>query len=86
MESRAFIKHASVLIKKIEDSRNQLMNAVDLHTFKEATQKEINQLFSGLQNPTLPSGYRLRDICLRNGFTVDQKVIVRLSQFDHNLN
>jgi hypothetical protein len=83
MESRAFIRHAAALIKKIEDSRNQMLNAVELHSFKEATQKEITALFNGLQNPTLPSGYRLRDVCLRNGFFVDQKVQIRLSSFEH---
>ena len=83
MESRAFIRHASTLIAKIENNRNQMMNAVELYTFKETTQKEISQLFSGLHNPTLPSAYRLRDVCLRHGYSVDQKVQTNLGKFEH---
>ena len=83
MESRAFIKHATTLIKKIENSRNTLFNAVELHTFRENTQKEITNLFKGLHNPTLPTAYRLRDTALRNGFTVGQEMQVRLAQLEH---
>ena len=60
-----------------------MLNAVELHSFKEATQKEITTLFKGLQNPTLPSAYRLRDVCLRNGYTVGHEVQIRLSSFEH---
>lgn len=75
MESRAFIKAAGATIAKLVQSSPRDEN-------RDALQREVNQLFSGLQNPTLPSAYRLRDAALRNGFNVDQKVLQRLSQFE----
>ena len=44
------------------------------------TQKDINQLFIGLQNPTLPSAHKLRDVAIAAGFTVDQRVQDRLAR------
>ena len=83
MESRAFIRSATTLVSKIETGRHNIGTAVELHTQREATQKEITQLFAGLQNPTLPSAYRLRDVSLRHGFTVDAKVQHNLAKFEH---
>ena len=82
MESRAFIKTATSLMKKIEEFHN-IGSAEEIRVLREAIQKEINQLFNGLQNPTLPTAYRLRDVSLRNGFSVDSKVQHRLSQYEY---
>lgn len=82
MESRAFIRSAAEVIKKIEDGQNTIGTAEELRAQREATQKEVSQLFMGLQNPTLPSAYRLRDVALRAGFYVDPKVQHRLTQFE----
>ena len=46
-------------------------------------QKRVNSLFSGLQNPTLPSAFRLRDAAYDAGLQVDGRVLQRLSQFEH---
>jgi len=83
MESRAFIKATAALIRKIEESQSTIESADDLRIRRELLQKEVTQLFNGLQNPTLPSAYRLRDTALRNGFSVDTKTQHRLSQYEH---
>lgn len=77
MESRAFIKQAATLIDKL----NKEVASDTLPD--EATQKEVSQLFSGLQNPTLPSAYRLRDAATAAGYTVSQAVLQRLAQFEN---
>lgn len=73
MESRAWIKYAA------EAATKMTAEEVD----RDAVQKEINQLFGSLQNPTLPSAYRLRDLALSKGYAVDAKVQNRLSQFEN---
>ena len=82
MESTAFIRAAKVLIENIENNRNTIGTAVDLQNQREDTQNALGQLFSGLQNPTLPSAFRLRDTALRNGFFVNPKVLNDLARFD----
>ena len=79
MESRAFIKHAATLIEKIE--ANPAHNVND--DTAQSVQKEINQLFSGLHNPTLPSAYRLRDAAQAAGYSVASGVLQRLAQFEN---
>jgi hypothetical protein len=73
MESRIFIKTAALLAQRIKD-----------HALLAATVKEdreaVSAAFSGLQNPTLPSAYKLRDVALDNGFWVDPRVQHRLTQ------
>lgn len=86
MESRAFIKHANTLINNIKD--HALVASFGGMTqggpdARQQLQKEINQLFGSLQNPTLPTAYRLRDTALAAGFSVDQRVQQRLSQFEN---
>lgn len=83
MESRAFIKNAQLLIKEIKD--NALAASTLGSTYadqKPRLQKEVGQLFSGLQNPSLPSAYQLRDAALDAGYTVDPRVLHRIGQFD----
>jgi septation ring formation regulator EzrA len=75
MESRAFIKYAKQLVKKIE------LNEAEER--RGDVQKEINQLFAGLQNPSLPSAYELRDVALKHGYNVDSKVQHRLTTLEH---
>lgn len=86
MESRAFIRSANTLIRNIKDI-NLVESVRDTSTGgpdpRHALQKEINQLFAALQNPTLPTAYKLRDAALENGFSVDHKVQHRLSQFEN---
>ena len=83
MQSQAFIKAAATLIAKIEASQHTFGTQEDLRNQRDGLQKEIGQLFSGLQNPTLPSAYRLRDAALRAGFHVQPLVMQRLAQFEH---
>lgn len=40
-------------------------------------------MFIGLQNPTLPSAYRLRDAAIAAGYTVPEKVKQTLAFFDN---
>lgn len=81
MDSRQFIKVATSLVQRIKDSA--LVSSVmdgDNREEDEAIQKQINAVFSGLQNPTLPSAYKLRDVALQHGFAVDSRVQHRLTQ------
>ena len=83
MESRAFIKNAQALIKEIKD--NSLAASTLGSTYadqKPRLQKEVSHLFSGLQNPSLPSAYQLRDAALNAGYTVNPQVLHRIGQFD----
>lgn len=83
MNSQAFIKSAHALITQIRDQQvvSQTLGKVDPER-RQQLQKEINSLFSGLQNPTLPTAYRLRDAALAAGFQVDSRVLQRLSQHE----
>jgi hypothetical protein len=82
MESRAFIRQSSTLVRKIYESQNTIGTAEQLRIQRENLQTEIRQLFAGLQNPTLPSAYRLRDTAMRYGFVVDAKILHRLAQLE----
>jgi hypothetical protein len=78
MESRTFIRYAAGLVKVIEETHNTIGTAVELREQRE----EVQQLFAALQNPTLPSAFKLRDAALRNGFQVDPKVLNEMSRFE----
>ena len=82
MESRAFIRYAAGLIEVIEETHDTIGTAVELREQREEVQRDINQLFAGLYNPTLPSAFKLRDAALRNGFQVNPKVLNDLSRFE----
>lgn len=75
MESRAFIRHAQSLISRISNNAVDGVEENHLHL-----QKEITNLFSGMQNPTLPSASRLCAAALAAGFTVKPEVQNRLAQ------
>jgi hypothetical protein len=79
MESRAFIKVATALIERL----NRMPAHSATREEEQAMQKEVNQAFVGLQNPTLPSAYKLRDAALAAGYNVSHQVQQRLSQFEH---
>jgi hypothetical protein len=82
MESRTFIRYAAGLVKVIEETHNTIGTAVELREQREEVQQDIKQLFAALQNPTLPSAFKLRDAALRNGFQVDPKVLNEMSRFE----
>lgn len=75
MDSRLFIKAAGPLIARIE-SLGQ--SGEDQAT----VQKEVHQLFGGLQNPSLSAAYKLRDAALAAGLTVAPKVLAEIGRFD----
>jgi len=81
MESRSFIREAKVLI---EDINAPVSNgsADEIAAHRKDLQRRISSLFSGLQNPTLPSAFNLRDAALANGFVVAPPVLQRLASFD----
>ena len=80
MESRQFIKTSQALVTRIKDFA--LLVAIGTHDQSEgeSIQKAVNGAFSGLQNPTLPSAYKLRDAALDNDFYVDPRVQHRITQ------
>lgn len=80
MESRTFIKLAAKLRERItlaalvsagqsDEQQRQSHNEI---------QKEVNQLFAGLHNPTLPSAGKLRDIASTHGYSIEPKIHHRL--------
>ena len=83
MESRVFIQSAGVLIEKIKKAQQTVGQAYELRAAHDALQKEIDQLFAGLQNPTLPSAFKLRDTSLRNGYSIDNRVLNNLARFEY---
>ncbi len=80
MESRAFIRHANVLKVKIKDLAVNFGRPEEIKSTRDSLQKELNQLFAGLQNPTLPSAGKLCSAALAAGFTVKPEMQHRLQQ------
>ncbi len=82
MESRAFIRTATTLVGKIQGFTQTAGNPDEVRAARDTLQKEINQAFTGLQNPTLPSASKLCAAALAAGFTVKPDVQHRLTQAD----
>lgn len=82
MDSRVFIKNAQALIKEIKDNQVAVSTLSGYADQRPRLQKEVNSLFSGLQNPSLPLAYKLRDAALEAGLTVNPQVLHRIGQFD----
>lgn len=82
MESRGFIKEATVLIEDIKTFQVSFLSSDDEMVQGTALQKRIANAFGGLQNPTLPSAYKLRDAALGAGFFVEPKRQHWLAQFE----
>ena len=91
MESTQFIKHAGILAKRIGLLSGNWTPDPDtdkafLRLYKEnfsgdtpeILQKDVDRLFNGMLNPTLPSAYKLRDAALASGLRVDQQVQKRI--------
>jgi len=49
---------------------------------KEDLQKEINQMMSGMQNPSLPSAARLAAIAQDHGYTISAAAKSKLEQVE----
>jgi hypothetical protein len=82
MESRAFIREARVLIEDITAPNPFGATLEEEVARNKDLQKRITNLFQGLQNPTLPSAFNLRDAALAHNFSVNPQVLHRLQQFD----
>jgi len=83
MQSLMFIKEAAVLIDDIKAFKAAYLSPEDEQVQGAALQKRTNALFSGLQNPTLPSAYNLRDACAEVGLFVNPQVLHRLASFEN---
>lgn len=82
IESRAFITEAATLIADIKSFQAAYLTPEDEMSQGTSLQKRINQSFLGLQNPTLPSAYKLRDAALGAGFFVEPKRQHWLASFE----
>ena len=80
MESRAFIRAANTLAKQVRDYRTQDAVFGGNGQQRAALQKEINNLFSSLQNPTLLAAVNLRNDAQDAGFHINPAVLARLRQ------
>jgi hypothetical protein len=83
MDSRIFIRDAEMLISDIAIFKQAALTEEDEVNQGNALQKRTNALFTGLQNPTLPSAYKLRDAALEVGIHVDPRVLQRIASFDN---
>ena len=82
MESRAFIAEAATLMEDIKTFQASYLSPEEEMIEGTALQKRVNQAFMGLQNPTLPSAYKLRDVALGAGFFVEPKRQHWLASFE----
>ena len=80
MESRAFIRAANTLAKQVRDYRTKEVVLGSNGQQRQALQKEINSLFSALQNPTLLAAANLRDAAIDADFRINPAVMTRLRQ------
>ena len=80
MESRAFIRAANTLAKQVRDYRTKEVVLGSNGQQRQALQKEINSLFSALQNPTLLAAANLRDVAIDADFRINPAVMTRLRQ------
>lgn len=83
MQSQLFIKEAAELIDDIKVFKSAYLSPEDEQVQGTALQKRTNALFSGLQNPTLPSAYKLRDACAEVGLFVNPQVLNRIASFEN---
>ena len=83
MESMAFIREAATLMEDIKTFQAAYLTPEDEMAQGTALQKRLNQSFTGLQNPTLPSAYKLRDVALGAGFFVEPKRQHWLASFEN---
>jgi hypothetical protein len=83
MESRAFLVEAATLMADIKTFQAAYLSPEDEMAQGTTLQKRVNQAFTGLQNPTLPSAYKLRDVALGAGFFVDPKKQQLLASFEY---
>ena len=85
MESRAFIAEAAVLIEDIKTFQAAYLSPEEEMAQGTSLQKRINKSFAGLQNPTLPSAYKLRDAALDAGYSVDPRVLHNLTKAEQQI-
>jgi len=72
-----------VLIEDIKAFQLSFLTPEDEMSRGTALQKRVAAAFTGLQNPTLPSAYKLRDVALGAGFFIDPKRQLWLTQFEN---
>lgn len=83
MQSTTFIKAAGELLDRVHSVQGLIDTPDRLRELRESTQRDVSALFNGLQNPTLPSAFNLRDAAMRAGFTVPIHAAQRMSQFEN---
>ncbi len=83
MDSRVFIKEAAVLMEDVKSFQASFLTPEDEMAQGTALQKRIASAFTSLQNPTLPSAYKLRDIALGAGFFIEPKRLHLLASFEY---
>lgn len=83
MQSTMFIKQANELATKIRTGISPMASVEEEQAWGNGIQKELNNLFSGLANPTLPSAFQLRDVALDNGFTISPATREKLAAFEN---
>lgn len=83
MQSTMFIKQAKELAAKITTGISPLASHEETQDWGNNIQKELNNLFSGLANPTLPSAFHLRDVAVGKGFTIPPAAREKLAAFEN---
>jgi len=85
MQSLLFIKEAAALIRELNDfkvAKATILDYSEEQAQGAALQKRVGVLLGALQNPTLPSAYKLRDAAIEAGCAVDPQVLQKLKQYE----
>jgi hypothetical protein len=83
MQSVAFIREVANVIREIDDFELAKSLGVDSNPDTGPNlQKRVSSLLGSLQNPSLPSAYKLKNKALEVGMFVDNGVIQRIAQFE----
>ena len=83
MESRVFIKKATDLAIRI--NLPLPFDQVQEQQAKTGIQRDLDALFSGLQNPSLPSASRLANDAQAKGYNIESRVLNRIHEMDTRL-
>lgn len=82
MDSRIFIKEAAALMEDIKTFQVAYLSPEDEMAQGTVLQKRITNAFASLQNPTLPSAYKLRDVAVGAGFSIKSEKLHWLTTFE----
>ena len=79
MDSRLFLKQAEQLSTKLHLTE---MDDQEEQSKRGEIQRDLNVLFSNLQNPSLSCASRLAEKAMMCGYTIDSRVLHRITEIE----